>query len=399
MSRLSLDTHRAPIRWVTPIFLAFLSCLGSSGGSFHGGPTEALSAQQPPRAAGSRVESARLHDRAESSPLVTQNAPLAEVWYVLIDRGTRETVNDLATHKWNIAGVRTAVLAEFGGKVTVKVKSISKQGADDLNGLDRKFWADPVEYWDSSPPSEKPLAIFSAGSSRLWEDLRTDETWRREIEGYISFLRDKTSIPILAVCGSHQLVALAWGGSIVHMVSQTNALATPHPLADPGEYGVFPIRAVDPSSKDPLAQLVVSERRTLKDGSQDTLMAFRHSDEIGIVPAGFEVLFTSNDTVGWYYRADLWFLPQKNARIGTGNIWSMGDTDKKTSLQWRVRRGRVQGLRLDSRDRLLYTTEFHPEMDNFFAKHNDEGNGQAFLRTFFRMSGQWWRDHSNFKNF
>jgi hypothetical protein len=128
-------------------------------------------------------------------------------------------------------------------------------------------------------------------------------------------------------------------------------------------------------------------------------MAFRHSDAVLDVPPEFEALFTSDGAVGWQYRADSPYLAAKIQRAGTGTKWSEDELGKDQRTRLSLNRGAIQGMKLKSNERILYSVQFHPEMDNFFAAHNDDGNGQAFLQEFFRVADSWWRQHSVYNGF
>ena len=51
-------------------------------------------------------------------------------------------------------------------------------------------------------------------------------------------------------------------------------------------------------------------------------------------------------------------------------------------------------MKLDDPSRLLYSTQFHPEMAKFDeSTDTDSGFGQSFLGAFLLRAREWWRDH------
>jgi GMP synthase-like glutamine amidotransferase len=57
-------------------------------------------------------------------------------------------------------------------------------------------------------------------------------------------------------------------------------------------------------------------------------------------------------------------------------------------------RCRVQAMKLDDPRRILYSSQFHPEMAEFAGStEDDQGFGSAWLRAFLALSRRWWDEH------
>ena len=348
--------------------------------------------------------------------------PSREVWYITFD-GAAKAAGDLRDNQDNIPRLKTLLESvPGGGTMTIKFKALMQDAADSINstatGLlakKRRPWPyAPVEVWDASEPAVKPFAIFSAGSFTWWQDLNTEPDWKRAIEQYQKFIKN-TSIPFFGVCGSHQLVAMAYGAKVVHMINQQDA-TTVHPKWDPGEKGVFPVRLVpNAPSNDELVRFWQGSAPTRKsDGPKLTkaadgnsaVMSLHHVNEVLSVPEGFQHLFTSEGASGTYHREPTLSTDNGSNQTGTvtGATMSTKTSSKPIDVWWtaevdgqsyEAKRCTVQGMKLNDPDRLLYTTQFHCEVDGW-GGGDDLGNGEALLTKFFEMAADWWSSHSTF---
>jgi GMP synthase-like glutamine amidotransferase len=291
---------------------------------------------------------------AVASPLLARAAFAApgdearkRVLFVVIDRPADAQVDD---HAPNIDGLSRAV-AVLDPALRVTALTI-----DDLAGMS-------VAALDAA---YKPLAIIGAGSFTEWYQYGVDGDWKYKLDHWMEIIR-ATTIPMLAVCGSHQLVALAFNGfgAVAHMndrgepVRIADELAASPPRAmwpSPrvGEEGTYPIVATAAGAADPLVRMVDA-----------TPMAATHHKDMVVETAGFTLLYRGDDG-------------RRAASRG--------------SDQARVRCA-VQALRRDDPSRLLYTVQFHPEMAAFDeSTENDRGFGAAWVTAFLKLARAWWTD-------
>src|SRR5262249_11470127 len=68
------------------------------------------------------------------------------------------------------------------------------------------------------------LALFLSGSYTDWIEAQRRPAWQGLLDDFCELIR-ATSVPVLAVCGSHQLVAYAFGGwrAVGHMAAAGEA--------------------------------------------------------------------------------------------------------------------------------------------------------------------------------
>jgi GMP synthase (glutamine-hydrolysing) len=142
----------------------------------------------------------------------------------------------------------------------------------------------------------------------------------------VAVIRD-TAIPIIGLCGGHQLIGEAFGGPVERMRRLKPGEKDPNPNYWPGffkEWAFLPVRIVQ---RDPLF-----------DGLGDRpLLREYHSAEIKSLPDEFLLLASTDEC-------------------------------------------RVQAIK--HRGRILYGTQFHPEIHD--AEHPD---GKTVLKNFFRIAG------------
>jgi GMP synthase-like glutamine amidotransferase len=211
----------------------------------------------------------------------------------------------------------------------------------------------------------RPLALFSAGTWSDWYWYGVDATWREHLDSYMALMRS-TTIPLLAVCGSNELLAAAYHGfgAVAHM----NDAGPPIPIAaelarrpvtslapNPpvGEYGTYPIAATAAGFDDPLV------RATGTSG-----YVAQHHEQMVIDAGGFELIYTCD--------------PFKPPEV-------------KPDTNQARHRCRVQGVRWPGRDRLLYGVQFHPEVPEFRESTEDDGGfGARWLVAFLEAVRVWW---------
>jgi hypothetical protein len=238
------------------------------------------------------------------------------------------------------------------------------------------------------------LALWGAGSYTEWfvpPPGRSEHSncggpfaapdWTGVLDRYCEQVRN-TVVPILAVCGSHQLLARAFAdwGSVGHMVPGGQAIPTVAdefeqgrcliPCPRLGEKGVFPMRVCAGQEGDPLLTGLPSKLCFVED----------HHDEVlaGAHPAFAAVLEPDPD-------AEPLFV-QRSDRAAHAN-----PEDAPSRCQ-------VQALRLDRPDRLLYMTQFHPEASaRYYVPGGNpdpliDVNADQLLRNFIWMARRFWTD-------
>jgi GMP synthase-like glutamine amidotransferase len=267
------------------------------------------------------------------------------ILFVTIDRPADI---DQRWHDPNAAGVQAAAAAVNRSFTVVRVT------IDDLLGLDA---AALDAKWS-------PLAIFSAGSWSEWFHYADDDAWRARLDNYMAIVR-ATDVPLLAVCGSHQLVSVAFNGwsAVAHMndggdpVPITDELAADPPVGlfpapRVGEEGSYPVVVVDGAEDDPLVWAT----------GDAPLLSVHHKDMV-VATDGFTLLYTAD--------------PSRPAAT--------------TASDQAQSRCRVQALRRDDPTRILYTTQFHPEMPRFSeSTQDDAGAGRAWLVAFVEAAAEYW---------
>ena len=267
------------------------------------------------------------------------------VLFVVIDRPEDAQLED---HRPNIRGLE-AIVAACDRRLRVTALTIGEISHLDASSLDATF---------------EPLAIIGAGSFTEWYRYGTDAAWRRDLDHWMEIVRETTA-PMLAICGSHQLVALAFNGfdAVAHMndagapvpISAELAAAPPRPMWPArrvGEEGTYPLSAAPDADADPVVRAV----------GRAPAVASHHKDMV-VDTTGFSLLYCADDA-----RA-----PATSAR------------DQARS------RCVVQALRRDDPRRVLYTTQFHPEMSSFDeSTASDDGAGAAFIRAFLGVAKRWW---------
>jgi GMP synthase-like glutamine amidotransferase len=291
-------------------------------------------------------------DDAPALPVVAPKLQLGaaartQILYVIIDRPEDANPSD---HVPNLDGLSAAV---EGFDPSVKVAAITLA---DLAGLDA---ATLDTTW-------RPLAIYGAGSFTEWHMYGRDFAWRQRLDHWMDLVR-ATTIPMLAVCGSHQLVGIAFNGfgAVAHMANQGDPVRISDELSlvmpcgmwpEPrvGEEGTYPIVATSAGEADPLVRATASAP-----------MAASHHKDMVVDASGFTLLYE-------------------------------GDASRAaatTASDQASPRCRVQGMRRDDRSRLLYSVQFHPEMPRFReSSTGDGGFGASFIAAFLARAKAWWAE-------
>ncbi len=271
----------------------------------------------------------------------------SRILFVVIDRPEDAT---LASHAPNIRGLGAAVGA-FDPMARVTTLTIADLAAMDADALDATY---------------RPLAIIGAGSFTEWHQYGVDADWKHKLDHWMAIIRT-TEIPVLAICGSHQLVAAAFNGfgAVAHMadrgepvrISDELAASSPRgmwPNPRVGEEGTYPIVATVAGAADPLV-------RTMPHAP---MVATHHKDMV-VDTTGFTLL----------YRGD-------NSRPAA--------TDGADQTRARCH---VQAMKRDDPRRLLYASQFHPEMAAFDeSTGGDSGFGIEWVSGFLSLARKWWQE-------
>jgi GMP synthase-like glutamine amidotransferase len=268
------------------------------------------------------------------------------ILFVVIDRPEDAQIED---HRPNIRGLES-IVGDVDRRLHVAPITIGDVAHLDARALDATF---------------EPLAIVGAGSFTEWFRYATDAAWQRNLDHWMEIVRE-TTIPMLAICGSHQLVALAFNGfgAVAHMndggapvpISAELAASPPRPMWPArrvGEEGTYPLTATPSAEGDPLVRAM----------GRAPAAASHHKDMVVDV-TGFSLLYRSDD--------------------GRSPATRAGDQARNRCI--------VQALRRDDPRRVLYTTQFHPEMSSFDeSTGSDDGAGAAFIGAFLEVARRWWR--------
>ncbi len=281
-----------------------------------------------------------------SSGLSAQDAR-SLLLYVIIDRPEDA---EIGWHSSNVGGVQRAARL-LDPTLLVRTVTIAELLELDERAIDERH---------------RPLAIIGAGSFTEWFQYGLDPLWKRQLDHWMALIRSM-SIPMLAFCGSHQLVGAAFNGwgAVAHMndqgppvrISEELALPTPRGLwtwPRVGEEGTFPLLATAAGALDPIVR-----------ATSGAPMASLHHKDMVVDATGFTLLYEPDAA--------------RPAMTSGG--------DQATN------RCRVQGMRRDDPGRLLYSTQFHPEISAFDeSTTNDAGYGALFIASFLAQARAWWAD-------
>lgn len=276
------------------------------------------------------------------------------LWYVTIDDRADED------HRLNVEGL-TAAANAWGRGLRVE----------------RRWLGDMPTLTADDLPGEDVFALFLAGSFPEWVQARDDAAWAQLLDHLASLVRE-TTVPVLAVCGSHQAVARAFASweAVGHMVAAGSAparvsaeLVLPSPdnlIPDPrlGEEGTYPLRLLE---SDPLFAGIDGDLVHVTE---------THCDEV------------LDDARSRLFTAIAAPAPELEA----------AERDRLDPPA----RCQVQALRYDGGGRVLYTLQFHPELEahpvfyqpeyaELLARSRAMGNdGMRILQNFFDIAEASW---------
>jgi len=214
------------------------------------------------------------------------------------------------------------------------------------------------------------LALISAGSFPEWFLAASRPDWRQYLDNYCQQIRN-TVVPILAVCGSHQLVGRAFADwdAIGHMVPTDQPIPTiaeelaqsveliPKPRL--GEVGVFPFQTCVGQEMDPLLTGLPNNPQFLE---------FHHDQVITGRHPGFQVLLEPDPS-----RSPVFWLPNDENHRNPSDVRD---------------RCQVQAFRLKASDRVLYTTQFHPDVSANSA--DVDWQSEQLIKNFIGIARSFW---------
>jgi GMP synthase-like glutamine amidotransferase len=222
---------------------------------------------------------------------------------------------------------------------------------------------------------ETLLALFSAGSFPEWFAAADNSAWALQLQRYGEQIINM-KVPLLAVCGSHQLVARTFADwtAIGHMMPAGQPIPTvadeleqhcgliPQPRL--GEVGVFPLRRCANQEDQPLFA-----------GIAGTLWGVEHHfDQVidGNLPMFTALLEADLDEAPAFEQAD-------------------SATHRNPATFDEV--CQVQALQLDDPGRVLYSIQFHPEL---VAKDASVAQQSAqLLLNFIDIARAFWAEDGN----
>jgi GMP synthase-like glutamine amidotransferase len=233
------------------------------------------------------------------------------------------------------------------------------------------------------------VALFLSGSYTEWVEAFRQPEWGCILDGFCEVVR-AASVPILAVCGSHQLMAYAFGGwqSVGHMARAGTApvaifdesdavFRAPNPRI--GEVGTFLYRReVD----DPLFASLTDDR----DGP--LIFSQWHCDQVlsSALPPG---------AVSLLRPAGLNRAVQDRELTSRGVVTvTPGEPAvpySHRSVETAEESCRVQALRYDvpPTGRVLYATQFHPDLAGKDSAGNAD-HGIRLLHNFLDIATAYW---------
>jgi GMP synthase-like glutamine amidotransferase len=233
------------------------------------------------------------------------------------------------------------------------------------------------------------LALFLSGSYTEWVEVFRQPSWLERLDSFCEQIRT-TSVPILAVCGSHQLVARAFSGwsAVGHMV-EAGGTATCiaeesdgcYRAPDPriGEVGTFHFERI---VEDPLFSRIGSA------SGGPLIFSQWHSDQVfeHALPAGVVSLLRP----GEFARARLSPEGEQQGTIATGpgepptayrrrHVASDADLCRTQALRYNV----------PPAGRLLYTTQFHPDLPGTDTVGSPD-HGIELIHRFLDLAAEYW---------
>src|SRR5579872_4413124 len=320
------------------------------------------------------------------------------ILYVTIDPFDQRTAaGDLRGHEPNLSRLRAAAAAWRSGVVV------------------QDLWCAHLTEAALEEPSL--LALFLSGSYTDWAEAFRQPVWAAELDRFCDLIR-RTRVPILAVCGGHQLVAYAYGGweAVGHMAP---AGAEPVAIAEERD-GVS--RAPKPRVGEVGTFRYVREREDplfagLAAGPDDPLVFSQwHMDQV--MPGAVRLPGTLPDTDNQVYRcgsicpepggwrdgqsaaeAARHVLPGVSLLRPVGLAGARLIEDLTAGPKAASRRhvaidaecSRVQALRYDAQPagRILFSTQFHPDLAGSDADGVPD-HGIGLLHNFLDIAAHYW---------
>jgi GMP synthase-like glutamine amidotransferase len=295
-----------------------------------------------------------------------------EVWYITIDSAA-----DVGDHTPHMAGIQTALL---------HLNSNSKVTSGGPLTLHRYWWGD-ISHLTAADLEAKPIAaIVASGSHDEWIHMGlSNPAWGEWIKRLAQVMKS-TTIPMLCICGSHQVLHAAYSefgwAAVAHMSHpneesegyktitselETGTSCIPSPRMS--EYGIFPLTLRNSNEVDPIYNGVSTLPIVwVTENHSDCVIDSRVSPQFEslLVPAPFD--------------------EQLMARA----VLSKTIDPEARSL--------AQMYRWKGSDRILYSCQFHPELTCYpFADDSArlssaciENAGQSMLQNFFTLAVDFW---------
>jgi len=232
------------------------------------------------------------------------------------------------------------------------------------------------------------LAVFLSGSFTEWVEAFRSPAWRRHLDAYAALVRAARA-PMLAVCGSHQFLAYAYGGwgAVGHMApagqrpvsaadESDGVFRAPNPRV--GETGVFAFRTERP---DPILAGLPDRLRFVE---------YHHDQALEEALPDCAVSLLAPDDAEEALQAPAYDLGEVITRPG-----APAEKYVHRPVASPAERCRVQAVRYDAppAGRVLYSVQFHPELD---WRADDpraqvaDAHGPALLRNFLSLSAHYW---------
>jgi GMP synthase-like glutamine amidotransferase len=228
---------------------------------------------------------------------------------------------DRANHRDNMTGL-SAIAAQADPIIIVQ-----------------EFWCPNMNHHVLS--DSHVLALFLSGSFTEWVGYYTDPIWKEMLDNWVGLIR-QTNVPIFAVCGSHQLVAMAYGGWLA--VGHMTETGSPIPISTESD-GIPKIPS--PRLHE---QGMFSVDKQIGDGILTGMpdgMVFPeyHADEVIVdnLPAGTATILAAGLSL-----ADCYQDPQTPTQ-------QLGVSAQRCPAQ-------LMRYNVPPSGRILYTSQFHPEM-------------------------------------
>jgi GMP synthase (glutamine-hydrolysing) len=121
---------------------------------------------------------------------------------------------------------------------------------------------------ESLPLAEDVDGLVLAGS---YNSVHDNTSWQQQVRAWLALMREQ-KIPILGICGSHQLIAHCDGADVA-------------PLKGGPFAGTFPVKLTDAGTSSPV----------MREISDDDCFHYANSEHVLCVPVGSSLLASSSD--------------------------------------------------------------------------------------------------------